>query len=51
MSGQTYIARATGRGEVMVISPCGRMCFMGLWAFIKFAFRAARDGDTIEVQK
>jgi hypothetical protein len=47
---QTFTVRAGSGGEAVVIWPDGRMQFMGLWAFICFAFRAGWAGHKVEVQ-
>jgi hypothetical protein len=47
---QIFTVRAGSDGEALVTAPSGRMRFMGLWAFCKFAFAAARAGHKIEFQ-
>ena len=45
-----FAARAGSDGEVMVTAPCGRVQFMSLWGFIRFAWAAAWAGRNIKVE-
>jgi hypothetical protein len=47
---QTYTVRAGSNGEALVTAPSGRMQFLGLWGFCKFAWTAARAGHKVEVK-
>lgn len=43
------VARWGSGGDVMLMSPNGRVQFVSLWGFVRFIWRALKDGKKIKV--
>ncbi len=48
---QTFTARPGCDGEVLVVSPGGRVQFFSLWGFMKFVWQALRAGHEVSVEE